>query len=1351
MQLQEAVLKVQKIVQWNDCRRFDLYVEPERAEQVLQCLRKHSRRVQWYIRDHIPDPRERPNGLARRRPGYKRLKESMKESLSLGLMSWNICGCAQKRTDLEYMLHRMNIDIFAIQETLRSQGSWSFRVTGYQCLSRASRAGTAGARGVALGVASRSMSMSEIGAPHDNWVLANVTGASLKSSVAVGSVYIPGLRARCRTAAWRRGLLTTLAAECRRMISGRPDRAVWLMGDWNMSVDLLQRWIGRSQLPMAVVPVSRSPLTYRGGKGGRRRSAIDHVVAYIPQGTHWSPRVQVKRQWDMSDHWPLKLQVRVPSTPCQQVADGWMLPRNPLRGRVCADRLKGEGPDIASHNLWDVLLSDLSDDADNAADAGSSTGGDTDNGHRLLVLSEDDSFDFEGCNQLRDGGAGGGDHGQLGVCSDSDASCDSDGSGASVADADSTGLVLENVGVDSGDDSGSSCSDVGDVGVVTSDDSVDVGCVDGVDGHEHDGDSVGSESSIDVNALVGEILAEPDSDEDSSDVSRPDGGHSDADDVEASVDSLERNFLSTAGGVLEDLKLLKPGAQRHGARGWQRGRRRRRPFISRAAVAAIEKRRAAFRALQLAGRQSSAAAEARYRQCRRKSILVCKRARQRAWHRSIREMVAQLRGVSSAIAWRWIKTLLSRRPRSVSAASSPIRDPVSGEIVTEPEEVSRVWLEYFRQLSAEGDSHSKDIAFWQGVDVVSHEDPLPDLNGPLEWTEVCIVLEDIHSGKAAGPDCIPGDLIKLARDVPDDVGMYPPQPSTPMGRALLLLLQRVWQTLRIPEAWRVAAVVPLFKKGDRLDMDNYRGISLISVVMKVLCSVVIRRVQGALEGSQRLRREQAGFRPKEECVAQATALYEILKRRKDAGDSTYVVFIDLQKAYDSVPHEALLRKLHAMGVRGRAYEFIARVYESSNLSMAMDKGANRCVPLQRGVRQGCPMSPLLFNVFINDILDGGLEDCGVMVPGVGAMRVPGLLFADDLVLLSPTLTRCKHGVALVQQWCVKWKAKIGVAKCGVMVVGRRFDKWRDLRVVLPGRGDLLPVVESYEYLGLLFHHSLEWNRMVDHRVTKAVKALHAARPFLSTLSIPVSSRLAVLKCMVLPVALYGAELWGMRGVSAQKLQVRVLNVAVRWIFGMTARSSALSVAAALDELDLCCMHAVAASRRARGFVKYQSLNSWIATLMDRPVTQRPWTWVTGCRKWIGRYVSNDLRQRLDAAAAGHGQPVPALVARQEVLEAVQERWVSRDSSKGGKRYRTCEFGKTRQWWRLWHTVPSLQQGMRLLMRCRVSALWTVRRFARIGWLSDQWLSMCPFCEDMDLEGSPVVCERGEDMTHLLVV
>ncbi|MCO5577730.1 hypothetical protein L7F22_031562, partial [Adiantum nelumboides] len=143
---------------------------------------------------------------------------------------------------------------------------------------------------------------------------------------------------------------------------------------------------------------------------------------------------------------------------------------------------------------------------------------------------------------------------------------------------------------------------------------------------------------------------------------------------------------------------------------------------------------------------------------------------------------------------------------------------------------------------------------------------------------------------------------------------------------------------KLPETSSTSVVVYIPKKGDLSNPDNYRGISLIPISLKLLTSLLINKISAKLEERNFFLRGQTGFRNQEECVAQVIALKEIVLRRKFIKKPTYAAYIDFEKAYDTVPHEALFLKMEAAGIGGRVMNYFRALYQSSK------------VPVARGVR-----------------------------------------------------------------------------------------------------------------------------------------------------------------------------------------------------------------------------------------------------------------------------------------------------------------------------------------------------------------------------------------------------------------
>ncbi|OIR55640.1 MAG: uncharacterized protein A8A55_3614, partial [Amphiamblys sp. WSBS2006] len=127
---------------------------------------------------------------------------------------------------------------------------------------------------------------------------------------------------------------------------------------------------------------------------------------------------------------------------------------------------------------------------------------------------------------------------------------------------------------------------------------------------------------------------------------------------------------------------------------------------------------------------------------------------------------------------------------------------------------------------------------------------------------------DMKNWKAAGPDGIIPEVWKAAIE------------EGPMKRCVTTLLRKVWNESHIPEEWGCAEVVTIHKKGDSECMDNYRGISLLPVGLKALCTIAARRLNLHMEENNLLDRRQAGFRKREECLGHVTALLETVQRRE---------------------------------------------------------------------------------------------------------------------------------------------------------------------------------------------------------------------------------------------------------------------------------------------------------------------------------------------------------------------------------------------------------------------------------------------------------------------------------------
>ena len=146
---------------------------------------------------------------------------------------------------------------------------------------------------------------------------------------------------------------------------------------------------------------------------------------------------------------------------------------------------------------------------------------------------------------------------------------------------------------------------------------------------------------------------------------------------------------------------------------------------------------------------------------------------------------------------------------------------------------------------------------------------------------------------------------------------------------------------------------------------------MINNIFKILLKIVATRILTYCNDNNIIRPEQYCFRSKEECISLFTSIREICLIRHFSNKDTYIAFLDLKKTYDTVPTYNILNKIECLGIRGKCLKFIENLYLSSKAWVKINSQFSKAFCIKKGVRQGCQLSPILFNLFIYDIF----RDC----------------------------------------------------------------------------------------------------------------------------------------------------------------------------------------------------------------------------------------------------------------------------------------------------------------------------------------------------------------------------------------
>ena len=260
-----------------------------------------------------------------------------------------------------------------------------------------------------------------------------------------------------------------------------------------------------------------------------------------------------------------------------------------------------------------------------------------------------------------------------------------------------------------------------------------------------------------------------------------------------------------------------------------------------------------------------------------------------------------------------------------------------------------------------------------------------NLNRDVSLEEVTLMAKKLKSGKASGLDMVSAELLKNANE------------------NFMLVFTKLFNKLlhsgKFPEEWSVGIIVVLFKGGDEADLNNYRGITLLSIFGKFFLGVLLERLNGVVSQFEILEQNQIGFRKGYQTSDHIFTLRAIIENyfRNNKGP-LYVCFADFKKAFDSVDHKLLLEQLVTYGVKGNFSKVTSSLYEQVKSCVRGNNSLTDIFPCNREVRTGCLLSPNLFALYLND-LNRHIKVSSQRVL-VDDTPVHSLLYANDLVLIA---------------------------------------------------------------------------------------------------------------------------------------------------------------------------------------------------------------------------------------------------------------------------------------------------------------------------------------------------------------
>ena len=503
------------------------------------------------------------------------------------------------------------------------------------------------------------------------------------------------------------------------------------------------------------------------------------------------------------------------------------------------------------------------------------------------------------------------------------------------------------------------------------------------------------------------------------------------------------------------------------------------------------------------------------------------RAKRKQWFTMQQELMSEAENNSTEF-WKSIGRVGIARSRTNVIPFEVKTD--DGSISTDSSVVLEKWRSSFYNLF---NPHTADLNIPQHLHLNNVDaDPNDRLsyNAGITIDEVRKAVNSTKRGKACGFDNMYAEFFK------NDTAIC----------FLHVLFNVCFSTGKIPTDWGKGVINPIPKGGttDPRDPLNYRGITLAPAMYKLYCHILNNRISRWTESENKLNDEQNGFRSKRSTIDHLSTLTSIVETRIKKKLPTCAAFIDFKKAYDSIDRDILWNKLAGMGMKGKMLSAVKSLYSSVKSCVRINNKCTDWFDVAVGLRQGCCVSPNIFNCFLDDLATV-IKDLDIGVNIGNGEKLCLLMYADDVVLLTENENDLQILLNTLHEWSSTNLMTINCKKSNV--VHFRPSSVRQTPVVFKCGNEIVSLTDKYIYLGLHLSEHLDFNLMARFVAQSAGRALGLLIVKYKHIGgLPYSAYTKLFDSMVWPVISYGAAIWGTRTFSCIE---SVFNRAMRFYLG----------------------------------------------------------------------------------------------------------------------------------------------------------------------------------------------------------
>ena len=431
------------------------------------------------------------------------------------------------------------------------------------------------------------------------------------------------------------------------------------------------------------------------------------------------------------------------------------------------------------------------------------------------------------------------------------------------------------------------------------------------------------------------------------------------------------------------------------------------------------------------------------------------------------------------------------------------------------------FFDHFRSLSNEIDSAKFDIDYekqakqflvnYSSGELKASKCPLEHeiLNNDFTKDEVLSAIDSLKRNKSPGADYIAPEFIKFLKyELLEDI---------------TVMYNYIIENRSFPLDWAEGIKSAIYKKGDRKKANNYRGITVPKIFEKIFEILIHNRLQFLNSAFDRVDESNGGFLKGKRTSDNIFILNGLIQKQLLMGKKLYVCFVDFSKAFDLVNRHILFFKIINSGWSGRVIDTLRDLYAKTHYRIKASGKLSPIIENLIGVNQGGNASGLLFRKYMADLCDYLDREFGIVI---GSTILAHLLWADDLILMSDTLSGLKKQLRGLERFCAKNRMVVNALKTKIMVFGS------SEKLELQFNGIIIEHVNEYKYLGNVIRSIKQSSSdpfllNYDYLCSQGRKAIFLAKQKLNKIgNLPPETMFFMFNSLVKPILTYGSDVWG---------------------------------------------------------------------------------------------------------------------------------------------------------------------------------------------------------------------------------